>query len=60
MDRRAGIAASVAVWQSCRRYISVGELLRNYQPCADSLKVNIFSFSSIRTMPATLLLATAS
>ena len=42
--------ASVVVWQSCLRYISVGELLRNYQPCADSLKVNYFFFLSAQCL----------
>ena len=34
----------VAPRQTCRRCISVGELLRNNKPCANSQKVNKFPF----------------
>ncbi len=43
-DLGAEVGQSVAVWQSCLRCMSVGELLCNYQPCADSPKVNVFPF----------------
>ena len=41
---RRALVQLVAPRQTCLRCWSVGVLLRNYKPCADSLKVNKFPF----------------